>query len=201
MSSRSSWPTLLVMNYPLAHPQHVRLLYNQSPNLTFHRQIRGTMVYDTDLTLLNHRTLIVSHFLLLSPTNAFDICTTNHVERHVVWLVAYIVELISPRLLPPWGTCSTGVFWMDYSNNESLRVYCAANCWAGCCSGKFTSHHIYQTTLISKQYSSLASSRPVSTSFPFALYVLLWFSCLLTGKYVDHSPLWGILFYFILLVE
>lgn len=79
------------------------------------------MVYDTNLTLFNHRTIIFPDLLLLSQAMAIDIRTENDVERYVVtFLLGSIITEISFRLLPARGSCSPGVFWMDCSNYESV---------------------------------------------------------------------------------
>jgi len=56
-----------------------------SPSLTslLFRQVRGSVVYDTNLALLYHRALVFPDFLVLSPTMAVDICTQDHVEGYV----------------------------------------------------------------------------------------------------------------------
>jgi hypothetical protein len=79
------------------------------------------MVYDTNLTLFYHRTIIFPDLLVLSQAMAIDICTQNDAERYVVtFLLGSIRIEISFRLLPARGTCSPGVFWMDCSNYESV---------------------------------------------------------------------------------
>jgi hypothetical protein len=97
--------------------------FSSQPNsldLTLPRQVRGSMVHNADLALLHHRSLIFPHLLLLSSAVALDVCTKNHAERHAVCLTYCIAGLTPSRLLPPRGTCSTGLFWLDYSNTQSL---------------------------------------------------------------------------------
>lgn len=90
MSCSPSWSVRLAMksqNYRQDHLRHVSVdqkQIHQSYTITTCSQVRGPMVYDTNLTLFHHRTLIFPDFLVLPQAMAIVICTKNDAERYVV---------------------------------------------------------------------------------------------------------------------
>lgn len=87
MSSSPSWSARLAtksQNYRQDRLQHVgsdQKQIRQSYSVATSSQVRGPMVYDTNLTLFHHRTIIFPDLLVLSQAMAIDICTKNDAER------------------------------------------------------------------------------------------------------------------------